>query len=171
MIRHHWIRRRVVIPILELLKQGVTPERLALSIAIGTVLGISPTLGLTTWLAFLICYLFRLNPVAMQLMNYIMYPFQIILLLPFIRAGEFLFHAQRLHLNAADIEQLVHRNIASAIRVLWTAIWHAMTVWVLLAPIAVFILYVVLTPVLRRAVSTLHVRRITSPPPPHLPGA
>ena len=93
MIRHHWIRRRVIVPILELLKLGVTPEKLALSLAIGTVLGVSPILGLTTALAFIICYWFRLNPVAMQLMNYVMYPFQILLFLPFIRAGEVLFHA------------------------------------------------------------------------------
>jgi len=163
LIRHHWIRRRVIVPILELLKQGVTPERLALSIAIGTVLGISPILGLTTWLALLICYFFRLNPVAMQLMNYVMYPFQILLLLPFIHAGEKLFHEPHLRITVAQIQQLLHSDIAFALKLLWTAIWHAMTVWALVAPIIVFSLYMVLTPILRHAVRTLHVRRGLEP--------
>ena len=160
MIRHHWFRRRVIIPILELLKQGVTPERLALSLAIGTVLGVSPILGVTTALAFLICYVFRLNPVAMQLMNYLMYPFQILLFLPFIHAGEHLFRAEHLRLNTAQLEQLIHSNIAFAIQTLWTAIWHAITVWALIAPFAVFFLYVVLTPLLRHAARHLKIHSI-----------
>jgi uncharacterized protein (DUF2062 family) len=166
LIRHHWIRRRVIIPILELLKQGVTPEKLALSLAIGTVLGVSPILGLTTALAFMICYWFRLNPVAMQLMNYVMYPFQILLFLPFIRAGESLFHADRLRINATQLQQLIHGDAGVAIRMLWTTIWHAVTVWALLSPAAVFLLYLVLKPVLRHAVRTLHVRQRVEPPPP-----
>jgi uncharacterized protein (DUF2062 family) len=166
LIRHHWIRRRVIVPILELLKQGVTPEKLALSLAIGTVLGISPILGLTTALAFIICYWFRLNPVAMQLMNYVMYPFQILLFLPFIRAGEILFRAEHLRINATQLQQLVRGDAGVAIRMLWTAIWHAMTVWALLSPAAVFILYLVLTPLLRHAVKTLHIQRRTEPVPP-----
>lgn len=160
MIRHHWIRRRVIVPILELLRQGVTPEKLALSLAIGTVLGVSPILGLTTGIAFLICYLFRLNIVAMQLMNYVMYPFQLLLLLPFIRAGEVLFHQRHERITLTQIQQLVHNDATFALRLLWTSIWHAVTVWALVAPLAAFILYLVLTPVLRHAVKTLHVRRL-----------
>lgn len=169
MIRHHWIRRRIIVPILELLKQGVTPERLAVSLAIGTLLGVAPILGLTTGIAFVICYFFRLNPVAMQLMNYAMYPFQILLLIPFIRAGEKLFHADHLRLTAAQIQQLVSRDFTLGLRLLWTAIWHALVVWLLVAPVAVFALYLVLTPVLRHAVKTLHVRRNYEPLPPTSP--
>lgn len=166
MIRHHWVRRRVIIPVLELLKQGVTPEKLALSLAIGTVLGISPILGLTTALAFIICFWFRLNPVAMQLMNYVMYPFQILLFLPFIRAGEVIFRAEHLRINAAQLERLVRGDAYLAIRMLWTAIWHAMTVWALVSPAAVLLLYVILLPVLRHAVKTLHVHKRIDPLPP-----
>ncbi len=162
MIRHHWVRRRVIVPVLELLKQGVTPEKLALSLAIGTVLGISPILGLTTALAFIICFWFRLNPVAMQLMNYVMYPFQILLFLPFIRAGEVIFRAEHLRVNTAQLERLVRGDAYLAIRMLWTAIWHAMTVWALLSPAAVLLLYVILLPVLRHAVRTLHVHKPAS---------
>ncbi len=162
MIRHHWVRRRVIVPVLELLKQGVTPEKLALSLAIGTVLGISPILGLTTALAFIICFWFRLNPVAMQLMNYVMYPFQILLFLPFIRAGDVIFRAEHLRVNTAQLERLVRGDAYLAIRMLWTAIWHAMTVWALLSPAAVLLLYVILLPVLRHAVRTLHVHKPAS---------
>lgn len=158
MIRHHWFRRRVVVPVLELIRQGVTPEKLALSLAIGMVLGCAPILGVTTILAFGICYLTELNPVAMQLTNYLVYPLQIILLVPFIRAGEMLFHARHLRVTQVQIEQMFHSNATVALHRLWTAIWHALTVWLIVAPIAVAILYVILAPVLRHAAMRLRRR-------------
>jgi uncharacterized protein (DUF2062 family) len=159
LIRHHWFRRRVIIPILELLKQGVTPEKLALSLAIGIALGCAPVLGVTTFAAFAICYTTELNPVAMQLMNYVMYPAQLILFIPFIHTGEKLFHAQHLRLNVAQIQQLFHSNTIVALHLLWTAIWHALVVWLVIAPIAVAIIYLILAPVLRHSAMRLHRRR------------
>jgi hypothetical protein len=40
--------RRVVDPILGLMTQGITPEKIALSLAFGIVLGVFPMLGSTT---------------------------------------------------------------------------------------------------------------------------
>ncbi len=159
MIRHHWFRRRVIVPILELLRQGVTPEKLALSLAIGMAIGCAPILGVTTILAFGICWATGLNPVAMQLTNYLMYPVQIVLLIPFIHAGEMLFRARHLRITGMQIELMFHSNLSVALHVLWTAIWHALTVWLFVAPIAVAIVYAVLAPVLRHSAMRLHRRR------------
>jgi uncharacterized protein (DUF2062 family) len=165
LIQHHWFRRRVIVPILELLRQGVTPEKLALSLAIGVALGAAPILGVTTILAIAICWATGLNPVAMQLTNYLMYPVQIILLIPFIRAGERLFHAPRLRITGAQIEQMFHSNPTFALHLLWTAIWHALTVWLVVAPMAIAIVYVVLAPVLRHSATRLHRRRTRAESP------
>ena len=43
-----WVRRRILDPILGLLRQGITPERLALSLAFGLGVGIFPVLGVST---------------------------------------------------------------------------------------------------------------------------
>ena len=40
--------RRLVRPVLELLRQGVTPEKIALSLTLGVALGVFPVLGSTT---------------------------------------------------------------------------------------------------------------------------
>ena len=37
-----WLRRRIVNPILDLLRQGITPEKVALSIALGLTLAAPP---------------------------------------------------------------------------------------------------------------------------------
>ena len=49
-----FLRRRLVEPILELLRQGVTPEKIALSLAFGLGLGIFPVLGVSTMLCTLV---------------------------------------------------------------------------------------------------------------------
>ncbi len=43
-----FFRCRVVRPMLRLLRGGVSPKRLAWSIAVGVVIGINPVIGLTT---------------------------------------------------------------------------------------------------------------------------
>ena len=144
-----WLQRQIITPIFQLLRQGITPEKIALSIAFGAVLGSMPFIGLTTALCFVIAYALRLNPVAIQLVNYLMYPVQIALFLPFIRAGEKVFHARHLAISIAQLQRLIETNAIQAIRILWTALWHAVAVWAILAPIAIAILYLCLTPVLR----------------------
>ena len=145
-----WINRQLITPILQLLRQGITPEKIALSIAFGVVLGSMPFIGVTTTLCFLIAFALRLNPVAIQLVNYLVYPIQLALFIPFIRAGERLFHAHHLRISLSQLENLIKTNSLEAIRLLWTALWHAVTAWALVAPFAIAIIYICLTPVLRR---------------------
>ena len=59
--------RRIVNPILDLLRQGITPEKMALSIALGITLGITPVIGSTSILCLLAAIVLRLNTPAIQL--------------------------------------------------------------------------------------------------------
>ncbi|MEQ1352439.1 MAG: hypothetical protein ABLT11_00385 [Candidatus Acidiferrum sp.] len=40
-----FFHRKIVRPVVDLLRQGITPEKIALSIACGLILGIFPALG------------------------------------------------------------------------------------------------------------------------------
>ena len=72
--------RRLILPILNLLRQGITPEKIALSIAFGIALGVFPVIGATTLLCAAAAIVLRLNLPAIQLVNYFVYPLQIALL-------------------------------------------------------------------------------------------
>lgn len=146
-----FFRRRIARPVVELLRQGVTPEKMALSIALGVALGVFPVLGTTTALCALVAFVWRLNLPAIQIVNYFVYPLQIVLLIPFFRVGEKLFGAAHLPLSVAQILAAVHASFWGAIRFLWTTIWHAAVAWCLIAPPFVAMTYVVLVPLLRRA--------------------
>lgn len=146
-----FLQRRLVRPILELLRQGVTPEKIALSVALGVALGVFPMLGTTTALCAIAALLLRLNLPAIQIVNYFVYPLQIGLLVPFFRVGEKLFRAPHLPLSTRQIEAMVHANAWIAIRLLWETTWHAIVVWCLVAPVFVVAAYLAVTPALRRA--------------------
>jgi uncharacterized protein (DUF2062 family) len=148
--RESFFRRRVARPILELLRQGVTPEKMALSLALGAALGVFPVLGTTTALCALVAFIWRLNLPAIQIVNYFVYPLQIALILPFFRAGEILFGAPHLPLSLAQILAVVHASFWGATRFLWTTIWHAAVAWCLIAPMFVALAYVILAALLRR---------------------
>jgi uncharacterized protein (DUF2062 family) len=156
-----FFRRRIARPILELLRQGVTPEKMALSLALGVALGVFPVLGTTTALCALAALILRLNLPAIQIVNYFVYPAQIALLIPFFRMGEKLFRAPHLPLSVAQILAAVHASFWDATRFLWTTIWHAAVVWCLLAPLFVALAYVALVPILRRAVRRTSKERAT----------
>jgi uncharacterized protein (DUF2062 family) len=141
--------RRLGIPLLDLLKQGVTPEKLALSVALGAVFGVFPALGWTTALCALITFIWSLNLPAIQIVNYFMYPLQIALLLPFFRLGEKLFRAPHLPISVAQIYAMARGNLWYAIRFHWSTTWHAIVVWAILAPFLAASLYAILAPLFR----------------------
>jgi len=53
-VQKEFFYRRLVRPILDLLRQGVTPEKMALSLALGGALGVFPALGCTTLLCTIV---------------------------------------------------------------------------------------------------------------------
>ncbi len=142
---------RIARPILDLLRQGVTPEKIALSIALGAALGVFPGIGWTTALCAIAALVLRLNLPAIQIVNYFMYPAQIALLIPFFRLGEKLFRAPHLPVSPPQLQALIHAGAWQAIHLLWTTTWHAMVVWSFVAPVFVATIYVSLVPVLRHA--------------------
>ena len=146
----NWLYRKILAPLLALLRQGVSPSRLALCVAIGIVVGNIPILGVSTILCSLIALLFRLNLPAMQIVQAAMAPSQILLIIPFVRLGEWIMRDPPQPLSIEAGMQLLARGVWQAVQTLWGAIVHAGIAWILVAPCAIFLLYKVLTPVFER---------------------
>jgi uncharacterized protein (DUF2062 family) len=69
------------------LRQGISPRRLALTLALGFAVGCIPVVGLPTALCAVIALGFRLNQPAIQAANYLAMPFQAALIVPLLRLG------------------------------------------------------------------------------------
>lgn len=137
------------------LLEGVSPERLALTLAIGFVLGCIPLVGIPTWLCVVAAIIFRLNLPAMQAANYAAMPFQLALIVPFVRLGgrltPMLAHPKidMSALGHAPLQLILHSSSEIAAQMGLLA-GQALLAWLLLAIPVAGLLTVVLTGVLRR---------------------
>lgn len=133
-----WINRRIVSPVLAQLKQGASPDQIALSLAVGFVLACFPVVGTTTLLCLAAGYLFRLNHPTLQAVNYLAYPVQIALLIPFVRFGERLFGSVPMSASGDRVMGFFQMGL------------RGVGAWCLVAPALAFLIYKVMRPVLRR---------------------
>ncbi len=132
-----------------ILTQGVTPQELALALTLGLALGITPVLGSTTLLCAAAAASLRLNLPAMQVVNWITYPLQLVLLIPFLRLGAWLFGVE----FALPLEHVVHLVTTQpwrAIVELWTATIHGLVAWAALSAVLAVPIYRVILALLGR---------------------
>jgi hypothetical protein len=130
-----WFRCHVLRPLLRVLRGGVTPRRLAWSLALGMVVGINPSVGLTTLLVVLAAWVFGLSKFASLIGSHVVAPLHLLLFIPFIDLGVHLFHTRKLPMDRRQLEHLSHHPLR-LLHEIWQWEWHALIIWGLLAAIA-----------------------------------
>lgn len=136
------------------LLEGISPQRLALTLALGFVLGCIPLMGVPTALCIVLALVFRLNLPAIQAANYVAMPFQLALIVPLVRLGAKLTPAAHAAMDMSALAQspvqmLMHSSGSVAAHVGMMA-GQALLAWLLLAVPVVALLTLTLTGVLRR---------------------
>jgi uncharacterized protein (DUF2062 family) len=142
--------RALVTPLINFLKQGLSPKKLALCVSLGIVLGTFPILGSTTLLCTAAALMLRLNMPAIQLINYFAYPLQLLLFIPFIRAGEIIFNQEPIPLDLSLIFSMLQTDAIGAIKALWMTNMRAIVVWGITVPPVGFVIYHILVPLFVR---------------------
>lgn len=89
--------------IIQIFTYGLSPLQLALTLSFGITLGLFPFIGLTSILCFIFAFIFRLNWVVIQLVNWVVSPLQLIMLVPFYQMGNY-FNMKLFNNNIAKIE-------------------------------------------------------------------
>ncbi len=148
-----WLRRRVLDPLLDLLKAGLSPQQLALTVGLGVAVGLVPAFGITTVLSAAVALRLRLNVAAMQLATHLMTFFQLALLIPFLRAGAVIMGQgdKVANLTVASLRQLIALEGWAAVgKLLWRAELGALLLWVMAMVPLVAVLYFTLRVVFRR---------------------
>jgi uncharacterized protein (DUF2062 family) len=86
-----------------LLKQGLTPKELCQSIIVSGLISTIPILGVSTFMITTVSLKRKLNLPVMISLSYLMWPVQILLIIPFIRVGEFIFSVPRNHHTVEEV--------------------------------------------------------------------
>lgn len=144
------LKKKVTDPLINFLKQGLTPEMLSRTIASGLLVGTIPIPGTSTLLCTALSLGFKMNLALIQLINYLAFPLQILLFVPFYSiaskiSGKVFFS------NVSEISaQFASSNWQnSSIDLLWLA-GTSVLVWLLIMFPVSMIVYFILKPILKR---------------------
>ena len=124
-----WFRSRVSGPLISLLKQGTSQEKIALCLVLGATISVFPVIGTTTIACTLAAGFLHLNLPAIQAVNWLFAGAQLALLIPFMRLGESIFRDPPLPLSAQELAELGRSDPWFFFRSFWLSILHAVTGW------------------------------------------
>jgi len=130
------------------LGQGISPRRLALTLALGFAVGCIPVVGIPTVLCAALALALRLNLPAIQAANYVAMPLQLLLIVPFVRMGRWLVPPH--NAPAFDPQTLLHLPVLHLAGWMGGMAGQALLAWLLVAVPSVALMTLALTRMLRR---------------------
>jgi uncharacterized protein (DUF2062 family) len=146
----NYLKRKLVSPLLGLLTMGLSPTKLALTVALGFVVGIMPLLGVATLVCTALGYRFKLNIPALLLICYLAGPFHLVLYLPFIKLGIWITGASDFRMSFDEILNLFRDDWLMALNKIWLANMLGVMAWALVSLPLGLLIYFSLKPLLRR---------------------
>ena len=138
--RRFW-QRWLVDPVTRQLTQGVTPEKVSLTIAVGSALALFPILGTTTWLCVLAGIALGLNQAIIQGVNALCTFAYFPLIVVFVRFGDSLAGTPPSRINFPYMISLVTHRPLDFIREFGVTALHAMLGWAVVAPVWIPLVY------------------------------
>jgi uncharacterized protein (DUF2062 family) len=130
------------------LRQGISPRRLALTLALGFAIGCIPVVGIPTLVCAVIAVALRLNLPVIQAANYLVMPLQLALIVPFVRLGGWLTASRSNHPFQAGA--LLHAPSLALVSQFVSLAGQALLAWAVIAIPAVLLLTFTLPLLLRR---------------------
>jgi len=142
-LRERLLDSRLVRMLKELLTQGLGPAALARTLAVSTVCSLLPVLGATSLLNLGAGALFRLNHPVMQILNQLLGPVQLLLVYPYVKAGEWLWGAQAGERFAISevLDLFARLPIGEFLARFGMAGLHAVSAWAISAPLLYWLVY------------------------------
>ena len=153
-----WIRD----PIIRQLTQGVSPEKIALSLAVGSALALFPILGTTTTLCLLAGVLLGLNQPITQAVNALCIFIYVPFIVAFVRLGDALSGSARSTLDVPLMISTFSHSPRGFLLQFGTTALHAILGWVVVAPAWIPAVYFVALRPLRAAGARLARRAVPS---------
>lgn len=153
---HGFLRRHVLEVLLAQLRQGITPQKIALTLAMGLTLGVFPVMGTTTALCALAGVALGLNQPIIQLVNYIAWPLQIPGIYLFVRIGEWLTRAPPVPFSVGALVQAFQASPRDFLARYGATGLRGILAWCLIAPVLTAVLYGASLPILKLIGRRLH---------------
>ena len=131
-----------------LLKQGLTPKQLALSLVVSALVSVFPIYGISTIALTCIALPFRLNLPIMIAFSYIIEPLKLLVLIPFINIGASVFGTEHTLLSFDAIKTSYNTSFWSTASQLSYELLCGSVGWILTAIPLGIVLYFILKGIL-----------------------
>uniref|UniRef100_A0A5B7C6B4 DUF2062 domain-containing protein n=1 Tax=Davidia involucrata TaxID=16924 RepID=A0A5B7C6B4_DAVIN len=140
-----WFHKKIVDPLLLILRRGAEPKQLTFSAALGITLGVFPICGVTVFLSGMaIAVLGSLcHAPTVMLANFIATPIELSLVVPFLRFGEVISGGPHFPLTSDALKKVLTGH---ASREVLQSIFHALLGWLVAAPFILATLYILFLP-------------------------
>ncbi|OWM91556.1 uncharacterized protein LOC116214959 [Punica granatum] len=147
-----WFHKRIVDPLIQILRRGAEPRLLAFSSALGITLGVFPICGVTVFLCGMAIAVLgsRCHSPSVMLFNFIATPVELGLVVPFLRFGEAISGGPHFPLTSDALKKVF---TGQASREVLLSILHALIGWAVAAPFILGALYLILLPCFKLLVS------------------
>lgn len=125
------------------MRQGLTPKELIQSIIVSGLISVIPIIGVSTFMITAVSLKTKLNLPVMIALSYMMWPVQILLIIPFIRLGEFIFSISPNHHTVEEIISSFQNSFFQTLSHLSFELLCGLGGWLFIAvPVAVGIYWV-----------------------------
>lgn len=146
------IKNRVLIPFRIIPREGLPPEKLALSVSIGIISGLFPVIGFTTLLGLALTAAFRQNLALVQSVSWFLSLLQLLLIIPLMRMGALLWDQHNIHITLGQMEQAFQPGILSGLQTIGIFHLYGILAWcVFVIPAGAFSYYALLMAFRRRS--------------------
>ncbi|QYM79587.1 DUF2062 domain-containing protein [Horticoccus luteus] len=162
-------QRRVLDPIVAQLTQGITPEKIALTLAVGSACALFPILGTTTILCFLVALVLRLNQPIVQLINQALWPVHVPVIYLCVRLGERVFAVPHVPFRIRHMQEMLWHHPGVFFHQFGMTAVHAVIAWAMLAPFYILLVYALSLPLTRSIYRIKHAAAVESAQAPEHP--
>ena len=145
-----FFQRKLTAPIKGQIQQGATPQGMALTVSCGIAIAIFPLLGSTMLLCLIAGIVFKLNQPVLHAVNYILFPLQLILIPVFLKCGEKLTNSPPIVFDPLLIIHEFSTDVGSFFTKYGMAGLHGVLVWLIVAPLIVWISYQILIRIFKK---------------------
>ena len=137
-------RRHIVIQkAKDSLRKGLSKRKVIYSISVGLTGGLFPVIGTTTVLCLGLTFLFRANHALVQLVNWLIYPLQLLFMLPFMKLGSEVFGGPEFHLTLNQVREAFESGFFRGLEVIGIVHLYGIAAWLVLM-IPLFLLSILL---------------------------
>ena len=141
------LRQQFLHPLTQRCKQiatsGLSPRQLALTLCIGGAAGLLPLIWGTSVICIWLAHRFRLNHLVLQSVNYLLYPVQLALLIPFCKLGLLLI-PWGVTVLPDQLSSLTQAGLSGAFSLLFWLTFKALLAWLITVPLIAVALYLLL---------------------------